>query len=161
MEYITAVTSRYIPQEDRIRLAVETQSKRCYELWLSQRMLRVMVPRLSRKIGLDDAAQHCQSAPAIASPASPSGPVVLEAGAVSWLINSVEFGDLSDRLAVVFCNPNQADEKLAWPMSSTIAQQWLRILHSQCQLAFWSSIDWPEWLLIPQPARVPEGVCIH
>lgn len=159
MEYVSSITSRYIPEEDRIRLAVETRSGQSYELWLSQRMLRAFIPRLSLEVGTNITAHY--RAPADTSLASPSAPVVLQAGAISWLINSIELASMSGHVLVMFVNPKQPKEKLVWALLPTMAQQWLKILHSQSELAYWSSIDWPSWLSMPQPMAAPEGVNIH
>lgn len=144
------ITSEYIDCEDRIRLVAEVDGGPPVVLWLSQRMLRVMLPALILWLDSqqDDSAygdllqgfaqQAAQAALA------PQPPVRAGEEASHWLVQSVDMAQSAQTISLRFRDDGKHAGRLT--MEPTPLRQWLGILHTLCQRADWQLQVWPDWL---------------
>ena len=139
------VTSQYVLNEDRIRLSGETAQGDTLVLWLTQRMLNVLVPRLIdwlEQQGGDALLQEfAQQAAEAALGAEP--PVAAQAS--RGCVVSVDIATGPDGMILVF-KPEGDDQGVSLPLSTDALRQWLAIVRSQYVVGGWPTTVWPAWM---------------
>ncbi len=185
---IQRVTSVYSQAEDRFRLTgeVATDDTRCF--WLTQRLLRRLLPHLLEWLGeiakaeggdaqqdfgqaevMQDFAQQAAKArlepqAAVPVPPMPAADAPIETGASairddSWLVHEVDITKSSNGvLTLTFKRNGGGGVQLG--MAPVELRQWLIILHSQWQEAQWPQDLWPEWVdsSPKQGQQAPKGL---
>lgn len=163
---LTRITTRYVAAEDRLRLAGERADGSPVAIWLTQRMLQRLVPKLLAPNLLvpTDAAQGTlpphrelflgfaqQKALATQVPVVPVAP---PADAESWLAERATISCSPQALTVSF---QSADGKAASLFLAPVAvHRWLAIIYRAYRSAHWPMEIWPAWLsenLEPAPAQ--------
>lgn len=151
------VTTEYVPVEDRIRLSGETADDRTFVLWLTQRLLNLLVPQLTRWLEHYDAAasgadlfqefaQHAAASSLTAEPA-----VQAASPASAWCVVTVDIATGSDGATLIFKSDGEA-EIVALPLTSLALRQWLAIVRGQYLAAAWPTTVWPAWMNEASPA---------
>lgn len=171
-------TTRYIPAEDRMRLAGGLPDGQQVVLWLPQRLwLRLLpvlfawlenqVPALPASMAVAQVHQEVQQSFALVAAKhdlKPEVPVVPLAGASEWLVDvlSVEQGDAHTR--IVFQKGGAGTNCLslvALQLSAHQLRQWLLIVHGLWLQADWPTHAWPAWWAEAVATNVPSGQVVH
>ena len=144
------LTTVYIPTEDRIRISAEDNKGRVVVLWLTQRLLKRLVPalvewheeRMGNSIGADVRQSFAQIS--AVSCLAPQPPVDSEASIDAGAIESIDIKRGVDGVRLVFktCRFEPAEVALG----ELMLRQWLDIVYRICVMAEWTSIPWPSWL---------------
>lgn len=158
---ITSITTEYIADEDRIRLAVSGASGNARVLWLTRRiaarMAAVLVEWLAKsgsgfESGADGSADtdalnaaqvYAQLAARLAQKPSPA--VQPAADAVHAVIHEVKLARANNgSCQLSFCCKNQSDAILK--LDITQLRQWLEVLRLAFKKADWRQDFWPDWI---------------
>lgn len=141
------VTTEYVATEDRIRLSGETGDGQTVVTWLTQRLLNLMVPRLTEWLEnhggdalLQEFAQQAAEASLGAEP-----PVAALDAAVSWCVMSVDITTGTDGAVLVFKSENDA-HAVRLTLAAEAMRQWLGIVRGQYLIGAWPTTVWPSWM---------------
>ncbi len=156
------LTTEYEAFEDRLRMSAETGDGAPVVLWLTRRMVRLLLDHL---VGWLKTQGGAQALPALAqefaqqaaqSSLQPSAPVQAAQDSVAWLVHEVDIA-LADH--VVSLTFKSADGGSAQLLLETVPlRQWLAIVRRGSELGYWA-LPWPDWLTGVAP--VPEGAVLH
>ncbi|MGZ5017163.1 MAG: hypothetical protein ACXV8U_15400 [Methylobacter sp.] len=144
------ITTEYIDSEDRIRLSGEDQNQALVVIWLTQRLLQRLLPKLIQALeGQPVDAHHAeimqtfaqQAAQAVLTPQQPIQPKV---DSSSWLAVSVDLAWSEQRIHLAFRGVE--GQSAALMLEPTPLRQWLSILHGAYIQAEWEAKLWPAWL---------------
>jgi hypothetical protein len=157
------VTTQYVVTEDRLRLSGETAAGQTVVLWLTQRMLNMLVPRLTRWLEqnggdalLQEFAQQAAEASLGAEP-----PVSASQAVRGGCVTSVDIGTGPDG-AVLVLKPEAEDQGVRMPLTTDALRQWLSIVRAQYVIGGWPTTVWPAWMDEAQLARPQTmGVALH
>lgn len=157
------VTTQYVVTEDRIRLSGETADGRTMVLWLTQRMLNLLIPRLTGWLEqnggdalLQEFAQQAAEASLGVEPPVPAGQ-----DAPGGCVTSVDIGTGPDGTVLVF-KPENDDRGVRLPLATDALRQWLSIVRAQYVIGGWPTGVWPAWMdetQIAQPQA--SGFALH
>lgn len=149
------ITTEYSEAEDRIRLSGELPSGEAVVLWLTQRLLRRMVPALcgwlEKQTGaavpgaLADTVQGFAQQAAVAA-LEPSPAVMASEPSPVWLVQAVDVTTSPEALALVFKGDPQGGAVARLGFEHRPLRQWLSIVHRQCERGGWVAMGWPEWV---------------
>lgn len=151
-QILQRVTSVFVPSEDRIRMAGETEDGRAAVVWLTRRMMGVLLPVLFKQLDdqfasstpehrqlMQEVAQHA------ASDSLEASEPVLVAGDIDVLLaTTVEV--TRAELGVILTFHNESDTSFSLPLASEVLRQWLQILYRADVQADWRLPQWPAWL---------------
>lgn len=157
------VTTEMDEHEDRLRLVGELESGEPVVFWLTQRLLKRMLPHLLSWLQPASSAKRAAPVPdyhtdAVQSFAQQAAvaelavqtPVVantLEHG-TRWLVDSIDVTRTPDIIALTF---KSGEHKATLMLAPQPLRQWLSILHNQCLVAEWAMDVWPEWIVESVP----------
>lgn len=159
------MTTEFDEYHDRLRLVGEVASGEPLVLWVTQRMLKRVIPHMvqwlqpaSEGAGPDyhqEAVQSFAQQAAVAqlapqAPVQAPAPAQLQAGS-QWLIDSVDLVRHPEVLGLVF---KCGELKASLVLGQQDLRQWLAILHLLCTKAEWSMDVWPEWIAESAPGEV-------
>lgn len=159
------VTTEYIDLEDRIRLSGEAENAELVVIWLSQRLLRRLLPVLLQWLGrqVDETprADALQSFALQAALAELSGQKPIQAGADSatWLATSVDISQSDQMVGLTFRGDNQQSATLI--LAAQPLRQWLGIVHGAYLKAEWALDIWPAWLRESRAALTRHAAALH
>ncbi len=142
------VTTEYVPVEDRIRISGETADGATIVLWLTQRLLNLLVPRLTGGLERADSnsdallQEFAQQAAEASLPPQPA--VEATAPAASWRVDSVDILSGREGAALTFRSEDGGAARLS--MATEHLRQWLGILRRQYGAAGWTDRIWPDWM---------------
>ncbi|MDR7232131.1 hypothetical protein J2X45_003237 [Caulobacter sp. BE264] len=158
------VTTEYVAVEDRIRISGEAADGATIVLWLTQRLLNLLAPRLTGGLERPDSASDALlqgfAQQAAEASLSPQPAVEATAPAASWRVDSVDILSGPDGVALTF----RSDEGLAarLTLATEPLRQWLGILRRQYQAASWTDRVWPDWMEdAAHPATGPATTPLH
>ena len=165
MQDVTRFTTEYIPSEDRIRVALEGAEGRVRLVWLTRRMMLMLVPRLIDVFGPSDVtaersvarhqAQQGFNQQAAVSSIQPQKPVRAQTPDVprdpDILAVSVDIQKQPKQVTLVFKSQGEAETQ-GLPFAAPALRQWLSVLHTQFTKADWDAPFWPAWIT---PVEVP------
>ena len=171
-------TTRYIPAEDRMRLAGELPGSQQVVLWLPQRLwLRLLpglftwlehqVATLPAPAAVARVHQEVQQGFALAAARQsllPEPPVVPSADASEWLVDMLSLEQSSAHTRIVFQKGGNTDSCLplaALHLSAHQLRQWLLIVHRLWQEAEWPAQVWPVWWADAGAADTDPGRVVH
>ena len=161
------VTIEYVAAEDRIRFSGETGDDQTLVVWLTQRMLNLVVSHMVRWLadrggadGADnDLLQNFAQQAAEAS-LEHQPPVRAETPAATWRADEVDITTGAGGVALTFKSANADAARLS--MSPEALRQWLGILHGQYVKGDWSTHVWPSWMQEAHaPSAKPDAVALH
>lgn len=160
MAELQRITTRFVDNEDRIRLAGEDGTGQALVLWLTQRLVNRLLPHLcawlerraSPSSQVDGA--HTEVLQSFAQQAAlaalePLAPVSGDAPSGTWLVHSVDITTAEHALILTFKDAVGAGdfrESATLTLSEQALRQWLKILYDQYAAAEWSLARWPEWV---------------
>lgn len=171
------VTTQYVVEEDRVRLAGEVDGGVVVVLWLTQRLLNRLVAPVcawleklpavsevsdatsSARPPIDPAQRLKQSFAQEAARAAlvRQPPVAAESAGSEWLVISVDIARGERLLRLTF--KGKAGEAINLTLPREPLRQWLSILFQQYQSAQWPIAAFPLWVrTAPQRAPVPPSV---
>lgn len=142
------VTTEYVPVEDRIRISGETADGATIVLWLTQRLLNLLVPRLTGGLERLDSAsdallqEFAQQAAEASLPPQPA--VEATAPVANWRVDSVDILSGAEGAALTFRSEDGGAARLS--MATEHLRQWLGILRRQYGAAGWTDRIWPDWM---------------
>lgn len=159
---IERVTIRYISTEDRILVAGKLPTGQPVMLWMTQRLLLRVLPRLFQWLEAQGVAADAPSAAPAATTMysdavqsfaqhaavqqlTPQAPVETPSDTPQHLVDSVVIGRSAVRVHVVFKSAEQA-LLAAMLLDAQPLRQWLSIVYRQWRNAQWPMDVWPEWL---------------
>lgn len=160
------VTTEFDEHEDRLRLAGETEHGEPVVLWLTQRLLKRVVPHVLA--WLQPPAQGTEAVPdyhveavqsfaqqAAIAQLEPQPPVVVQQSVLGShrLVDAVEITRTPDVIALTF---KVGENKAVLLLAPHALRQWLAIVYQLCRKAEWSMDGvWPEWM--SSSATAPAG----
>ncbi len=145
------LTTTYVPEEDRIRLAGQLADHTTAVLWCTQRLLRGLLPPLwswaeNRARHLPNKEAYLEFLQASAQARlTPTPPVATKGGETSWLVLAVDLQ--ADEAAVRLTFRGPEDHAATLLLAEVPLRQWLGILRGLFCSAGWSLEDWPSWLI--------------
>ena len=167
------VTTRYSVAQDRICLAGELPGGSPVVLWLTQRLLRRLLPPLLAWLQEQGGAAHAVMGQALYADAlqgfaqqaaraqlQPQAPVPVSEGSRSCLVERVDMGRSPEAVHLVFRDAQGA--VAAMVLQAQPLRQWLGIVFDAWQQAEWPLEVWPDWLRESVPAKaVSAGGLVH
>lgn len=167
------VTTRYSVAQDRICLAGELPGGSPVVLWLTQRLLRRLLPPLLAWLQEQGGAAHAVMGQALYADAlqgfaqqaaraqlQPQAPVQVPEGSLSCLVERVDMGRSPEAVRLVFRDAQGV--VAAMVLHPQPLRQWLSILFDAWQQAEWPLEVWPDWLRESVPAKaVSAGGLVH
>ena len=167
------VTTRYSVAQDRICLAGQLPGGSPVVLWLTQRLLRRLLPPLLVWLQEQGGAAHAVMGQALYADAlqgfaqqaaraqlQPQAPVQVPEGSLSCLVERVDMGRSPEAVRLVFRDAQGV--VAAMVLHPQPLRQWLSILFDAWQQAEWPLEVWPDWLRESVPAKaVSAGGLVH
>ena len=150
MKELQRLTTEYIEAEDRLRVSGELAPNETVVMWLSQRLLRRLLPHLflwleqqsGDSIPLEIEQSFAQEA-ATADFAAET-PVAQHGGSEEWLVTAVDLGSSEQAIQLAFRANELQEANLT--LNSVTLRQWLSIVHNLWGNAEWPTEFWPEWI---------------
>jgi hypothetical protein len=160
------ITTVYVDKEDRIRLTGALQNGDTIVIWLTQRLLQLLVPSLSNWLQKSDtvagaalgAEKDVQSFRQQAAKASieKQPPVAPTGQSLIWVAVGVDYRSNNSQIHLIFKGQNSEAASLDLPLAA--CRQWLSIVFDAYKLASWPMTAWPDW--IAESAAPPTGALI-
>lgn len=154
------IATEYIPLEDRIRLRGEVSESEMLAVWLTQRMLRGLLPILVRRL---EGPTRTSSQPEIVqgymqeaakAAQKPQSPMKADPGGETWLPSTIEVSQSEKAVRLTFRRTDGETARLI--LNSDQVRQWLSVLHRAWSKAGWPPDVWPAWIKQPdQSAQRP------
>jgi hypothetical protein len=155
------VTTEMDEAEDRLRLVGEVDSGEPVVFWLTQRLLKRMLPHLLSWLQPSSSASRASPVPDYHTDAVQSfaqqvavaelplqTPVLAQPQDSRLLVDSVDITRTPDVIALTF---KSGERKAVLLLAQQPLRQWLAILHEQCRTAEWAMDVWPEWIIQSVP----------
>lgn len=157
-------TTEFVPEEDRLRLSGVLDDGQPVVLWLTQRLLRRLVPHLcswlekqplpgasaarSQAMVLErDQIHHmAQQAAQGALQAQKQAPVQAPSDAFNGLVQTVKLESGEGRMQLVLCVEQQTPGEFSVAFSPMGLRQWLGIVFRHYERAQWPLEMWPQWM---------------
>ncbi len=165
MHELKRLTSEYVEEEDRFRLAGEAGDELPVVLWLTHRLLERLLPHLWKWLereGQDLLRADVLQGMAQQKAQSQMGPqAAVRAGADSlhWLVTRIDLDCSDESVRIRFCGAEQ--QEASFSMSRQVLRQWLAIVHQGYRKAGWPLEGWPEWMTeVVTPGRI-SGTTLH
>ncbi len=151
------ITTQYVATEDRIRLSGETADGQTVVLWLTQRFLNLLAPRLTDWLEQNGAAtpdngllqEFAQQAAEGSLGAEPA--VDAASPIASWRVVTIDVSTGTDGVTLTLKSDDDASETARLPLPTHALRQWLAIVRNQFIMAGWPTSAWPAWM---EEARV-------
>lgn len=152
MTLLHRITTDYDEAEDRIKLVGQYRPDKLAVIWLTQRLLRRLVPVLlerlqtAQPVGQSIAASVVQEFAQQAARAQmqPLPSLQAPADAEAWLVKSIDIGNRQNGLQLVFKGAN--GEQATLKLEGQFLRHWLNILYDVCRKAGWPLNIWPDWM---------------
>lgn len=162
------ITTEYIDTEDRLRLSGEDAAGQAQHMWVTQRLLRRLLPHLLAwveqqvhgAVGGHADALHSFAQQAARADLEPQAPVVAGQAGTSWLVVAVDMAFAQEGVVLTFRGA-AAHEQAAILFAPDALRQWLGIVHDQYRLAEWPADVWPSWMDDEVEAGVEWGETMH
>lgn len=180
---LTRVTTQFVEDEDRFLISADSENG-IMNLWLTQRLLKRLLPHMTEWVGQEDvpaeatkmaadsrAPEKGESEPAsqasgraqqqaksqlAAQYRNPVASVPAEKAVRSCLVRTLKFQPRKDVLRLVFVLP---DDEAILLLHEEHARIWLGVLYRHWQQAQWPDI-WPEWMKEAQRMRLAAPVSL-
>lgn len=156
------VTTEMDESEDRLRLVGEVDSGEPVVFWLTQRLLKRMLPHLLSWLQPSSSASRASPVPdyhtdavqsfaqqAAVAQLAVEAPVQAKRQGSHMLVESIDITRTPDVIALTF---KSGEHKAALLLAQQPLRQWLAILHEQCRTAEWAMDVWPEWIVQSVPS---------
>lgn len=162
---LTRVTTRYVPVEDRIRLAGELEGGSQVAIWLTQRLLQRLLQKLLLTLEeVPNAGSHRKVLLAFAQQRAltfqqPAAPVEPPPEAEAWLAQRAAIAHTANVLTIIFESKN--GQSAALSLSQMALRQWLATIYRAWRSAEWPPGIWPEWLKDALESKAPQPGALH
>lgn len=149
------LTTVYSAPEDRIRISAEDNKGRVVVMWLTQRLLKRMLPALiewyEKRAGNIVGAEVRQSFAQLSavSRLKPQPPVASGSSIDAGVIESIDIKRGNNEVRLVLKTRRFEPAELAF--SDETLRQWLDIAYRAYLKAEWTGVPWPEWLQETRP----------
>jgi hypothetical protein len=161
------VTTEYVAAEDRVRLSGETGDDQTLVVWLTQRMLNLIVSHMIRWLedkgvadGVDNELLQNFAQQAAEAALEHQQPVRAEATAAAWRVDEVDITTGSGGVVLTFKSGDAQSARIT--MGADALRQWLGIVHGQYVNGAWSTHVWPAWMQDARaPSAKPDAVALH
>lgn len=147
------LTTEFIAAEDRLRLAGSTDDGSAQVIWVSRRLLRLLIPQLQAWLeGQVPLPSHGQAVQEFAQQAAraalqPQAPVLASEQAETWLAHAIDIARTPQFVQLTFRGASGARQQQALILFEVEAmRQWLAILYDKASQADWELNVWPAWL---------------
>jgi len=165
MSNLQRITSKYIEQEDRIRLTGAVEGGATKVLWLTQRLLIRVINNLLQwleqqsTVAAPDALKDGEAAQLVQGFAQQAAsaelrlqkPVRSRGDEQAWIVNSVDISRSPKAVKLNFKGAN--GELAALTLDAKQLRQWLAIIHQLWRVAQWPPAIWPQWM---QASNTPD-----
>ena len=162
------VTTVYNNHEDRIQISAEDAKGRVVVLWLTQRLLKRLLPALiewyeeksaGNRIG-SEIRLNFEQVSAV-SRLKPQPPVASETSIDAGVIESIDIKRGADGVRLVF--KTQRFEPAELSFGDVALRQWLDIVYRVYLSAEWTGVQWPDWLqdVRRKEQRPAKGRVVH
>lgn len=163
---LSRLTTEYVVEEDRICLSGESEAGEKALVWLTARMLGVLIPRLVAWLEGQTAGQpmadlrQTMAQEAAMSSHTAQAPVAPASSTSAFLTRSIDIVTAEDAMRLVFKEQETGDAQMVQvPFLATELRQWLGIIMAAYETAGWPLDVWPEWMqetkrVQSQPVRV-------
>ncbi len=180
---LTRLTTQFVEDEDRFLISADSENG-IMNLWLTQRLLKRLLPHLIEWVGQGEAQENvppeadkrktsdiasAESTPDSSSHArqqaksqlvaqyrNPVASVPAEKAVQNCLVRTLKFEPRNDVLRLVFVLP---DDEAVLLMQEEHARIWLGVLYRHWQQAQWPDI-WPDWMKEAQRMRLTAPVSL-
>lgn len=160
------LTTEYVDIEDRIRLSGEAPDGTTVVMWLTQRFVNRLVPRLVQWLERQTSSQprgellqeFAQQAAVAALPAQ--APVVASKPERVLLVRAIDVTTTRERVRFGFKGSESGAVDAGIGFDAKALRQWLGILHVLYRRAGWPTEVWPEWAHA-QVQAAPEASVRH
>lgn len=174
MKELQRITTEYIAEQDRMRLMGEFEGSNIATLWLTRRIIKVLIPTLLEwlkktapsianlsRTGETTDKSNCRSLPNYADEAIQGfaqatalsslphqTPVRSSTTALNYIVQiiDIETRDVSVKLVFKPALNESGFEPLHITMNEQVLRQWLNIIYDQLSHAEWKLDIWPEWI---------------
>ena len=166
MNMLQKITIEYDESEDRMRLAGEGGDRSCVVLWLSQRLLRRLIPVLIEMIGTKSGDSEVAETilgfeqEAAWAALEPQHPVQVSVGDTSWLVHAIDLKLMPEMTSLEFRGARPGD-LASLAVDAKAMRQWLSILRGQFARAEWPLDIWPRWMDGNELARTSTKAQFH
>ncbi len=165
-------TTEFLAEEDRLRLSGVLEDGQQVVLWLTQRLVRRLVPHLCgwlekqtlagvsaarpQAIALEHQEIHhmAQQAAQGVLQTRQQEPVQARPSAFSGLVQIVKLETGAARLQLILRVEQEAPAEYHVDFSPMMLRQWLDIVYRHCESAQWPLDIWPQWM-------APRGTAGH
>ena len=166
-EVLTRITTEFSQAEDRIRIAGLTEGEQPVVIWLTRRMLGVLLPVLLQHLegqfseAPDEHRDVLQEFAQQAAREALGGvaPVAASQQDGSLLATTVDVTTLQDGIALTFRNAEEGGYRL--PLSGEALRQWVHILFETDRKAGWHLPQWPGWMATGSTSAASHPLAIH
>jgi hypothetical protein len=180
MKKLQRLTVTYVADQDRLRLAGALEQQDPVVLWLSRRLLTLMLPELLAWLSLQSSTgeKDLHARQAVSQPRSeeaellsfrqaasqlnqlPAQTVRAEQPSYEQLVTTLEISRQPQTFTLIF--PLLDAEKVAVTFNRTTLAQWLALLYKKTVEAEWGLTVWPDWFCQAQQKRAQDfGVELH
>lgn len=175
MATLERFTTEYVVLEDRLRLSGELAGGDTLVLWLTQRLIRHLVPHLTGwlEAQVPPASGHAAvqathqnivqgfAQQAARAQLAPAPPVQAQSPAASWRVDVVHIARGPDALALTLQGEAEGQQAVL-QLPAQVLRQWLGIVYGQCLRGDWPTTVWPAWMEAGTPAPAQTGaVVVH
>lgn len=163
MIMLERITCEYIDVEDRIRLSGEVALASPVVIWLTQRILKRLIPALTPLLADNRTdPQHAEIMQVFAQQAAraefkPQAPVQAQSASTVWVASSIDFATTAQAVTLTF--RSLEGQAACFVLAALPLRQWLEILHRLFVTGEWPQDVWPEW--IKNSERPGETVALH
>lgn len=148
---VRRMSLNYVAAQDRLRLTAEMEDGQVLAMWLTRRLLRMLLDPLAghlkqaqpRTAGEQAARSYVELMDKVAGK---SGPAVAAADAAEeWLIDTIDVSFRDSVVRLVF--KGEGGRQAAMEMRRLRLRKWLGILRRKSEKAGWAAELWPQDVL--------------
>jgi hypothetical protein len=180
MSDLERITTEYVPLEDRIRVSGQISGERTVTMWLTQRMLILLLPYLfdwlnnrtksisktnsQRDGSLNTIMQTFAQEAAITDLLGQNQtPVQSSNNNSNILIHTIDItaGDAAVRIGFKSESRDEDFRLINLTLEQAPLRQWLHILHSQSQKGEWVLKLWPDWIREAEEEKLNPKILAH
>ena len=175
MATLERFTTEYVALEDRLRLSGELAGGETVVLWLTQRLVRHLVPHLTGwlEAQVPPASGHAAvqathqnivqgfAQQAARAGLAPAPPVQAQSPSARWRVDAVRIAHGAGALALTL-QGEAPEQQAVLQLPAQLLRQWLGIVYGQCLRGDWPITVWPAWMEAgtAQPAQ-SGAVVVH
>lgn len=151
LPHVKRVSTLYIAAQDRFRLSAEMEDGQVHAMWLTQRMLRLLLeplaPHLQQTQAKTPREKVRRSYVALMEKVAGKGGPPLSTAPVAeeWLISAIDVGFNGGAVRMLF--QGEGGREAAMEIHAIKLRMWLGVLHRKSLKAGWPEQIWPQAVL--------------